>query len=382
MESGHQDNLGTPREPLPRAASEGLRAAPQPLHTAPEAAQLGQMTQLAQYIVQQARETASTLEKNAQDTLAQAKADARELFRKAEQQTSEAVREARFYAEAVLNDAKKLAQQERDLADSWALQIRTAAKAEADALRTASKAEAEAQRKQSQEEQAIEKRELERLQRLVSDLRAEASAAYEHAMKARATIDAAARAEFELRTKELTNLHTVVQTTTDLAKQVIKPSEPKTSTTEVVGTVVTQFIQSAQSVFEKAIDRSPGVQQLVGEMALRGHQAIAGATQGQAAAEAGPGAGEAAPSATAAQAGGSAPERPAATPERSPQDDVDLELLRVAQTLTPEQIPLEVLQRVCQARYQHTDLTKMTFRDFHAAAFLYLDEQRKAGSVQ
>lgn len=358
MESTHQDSLGTPRESLPRPASEVPRAAPQPLHTAPEAAQLGTMTQLAQHIVQQARETATTLEKNAQEALAQAKADARELVRKAEQQASELVREARSYAETLLTDAKKHAQQEKDLADSWAVQIRTAAKADGDA-----------QRRQSQEEQAIEKRELDRLQRLVSELRAEATTAYELAMKARATIDAAARAEFELRTKELTNLHTVVQTTTDLAKQVIKPSEPKTSTTEVIGGVVTQFIQSAQSVFEKAIDRSPGVQELVGEVALRGRQAIAST----------PTEGTAAPSPTDPGAAAPAPSG-GTTAAQSAQDDVDLELLRLAQDLRADQIPEAVLQRLCQARYGHTDLSKLTFRDLNAAAFLFLEEQRRGAA--
>lgn len=369
MESVHQDNLGAPREPLPRPASEALRAAPQPLHTTPEAAQLGQMTQLAQYIVQQARETATTLEKNAQEALAQAKADARELVRKAEQQASELVREARSYAESVLSDAKKLAQQEKELADSWALQSRAAAKAEAEALRATAKTEADAQRKQSQDEQAIEKRELERLQRLVGELRAEATTAYELAMKARATIDAAARAEFELRTKELTNLHTVVQTTTDLAKQVIKPSEPKTSTTEVIGGVVTQFIQSAQSVFEKAIDRSPGVQELVGEVAQRGRQAIASAPPEGAA---GPGPTDPAAAAPKPASGSAA--------AQAAQDDVDLEMLRVAQDLRADQIPEAVLQRLCEARYGHTDLSKLTFRDLTAAAYLFVDEQRKGAS--
>lgn len=377
MEPTRQDSLGAPPASLP------ARQAPLPLHSDPGGAQLGQIAQMSALVIQQARDTAAALEQQAKDVYGRARSEAQELLGGARAEARELLSDARAEARETVRKAEEQSARCREEADRYVQDARAQAERELATARAQATTELSAAKAQAALEMETLKRHLEaekriallerdNLQQQIAELRSEARNAYDLAMKARATIGEEARKEFEQRTKELTNLHSVVQTTTDLAKAAIRPPEAKTTTTEVVGNVITQFLVGTQAVLEKALDRSEGVQELVTEYARKGRARIASPNatddgkQGAAETEEAP-----------------APPPPPAPPPRTEeeaQEAVDQELLRQVHSLRLEDIPESMLARVCQEQHGHTDLSKLSMRDIHAAGFLYLLEQRQAAT--
>lgn len=383
------------------------RRTPQPVQTDPEA--LSELTQLTSFIATQAQRQALDARQEAAKVIEQARAEARDIVERARAHAGELVREGREFLDRQRKDAEpylqellasardRIAQQEALTDVSCAEKKKTAdellAVARREAGRLLEATERECAHKRAVEAEAYAHAQSRRaeLERTIAELQEQQRNLALRALEAKALVNDEARKEAELRRVELQKLldlqdtvtksakqqldtvREVATTTGELAQKLVRPAEPRTSGTEVIGAVLQQFMRSGEEVLKRALERPE---------------------RGDARALPGTVAGSAAPAPAAA------PAPTPAQPDPRPQPSVATSTSAVASAsaadeiaaraesdwmeavqLRPTDLPQELLESVSMELYNSRDISRLTLRDLQAAALIHREKGRQVGGA-
>ena len=379
------------------------RRTPQPVQTDPEV--LSELTQLTSFIATQAQRQALDARQEAAKVIEQARAEARDIVERARAHAGELVREAREFLDRQRKDAEpylqelltsardRIAQQEALTDVSCAEKKKSAdellAVARREAGRLLEATERECAHKRAVEAEAYAHAQTRRaeLERTIAELQEQQRNLALRALEAKALVNDEARKEAELRRVELQKLldlqdtvtksakqqldtvREVATTTGELAQKLVRPAEPRTSGTEVIGAVLQQFMRSGEEVLKRALERPE---------------------RGDARALPGSGTASTPPAPAAVPASAQPDPRPqpsvatgaASVASASAADEIaaraESDWMEAVQ-LRPTDLPQELLESVSMELYNSRDISRLTLRDLQAAALIHREKQRPVG---